>query len=291
MFTMNGGRFSRSSYLCLSPILLSMCSTDVWRSRRRRNSFLQFVAIFLACVTGVHSQEVSQGGKPASVRVHGQANLSVEPEQAQFDIGVVTQAATAKTAADQNTIQSDALVRQLAAAFPSASIKGINFSVNPSYQYPRDAAPAIAGYTASNTVRLILDDIPKLQTVIDIAIRSGANSINRLTFSLHNENSVRAKALAEAAHQARAAAEALAAALNLKLGRLLTVEEGQPVIVSPPRDFSFENLQSTTLAPVAAGAIDVHADVELTYELAPVADRSGANTPSAARPPAQAKRP
>jgi uncharacterized protein len=288
---MDGGRFSRSGYLCLSPILLSMCSPDVWSSRRRRKWLLRFVAIFLACLTAVHSQEISQRSKPATVRVHGQANLSVEPEQAQFDIGVVTQAVTAKAAAEQNTIQSDALVKQLAAAFPSASIKGINFSVNPHYQYPRDAAPTIAGYTASNTVRVILDDISKLQTVIDIAIRSGANSINRLTFSLRNENSVRAKALADAANQARAAAEALAATLNLRLGRLLTVEEGQPVVVSPPRDFSFENLQSTNLAPVAVGAIDVHGDVELTYELAPIADRSGAKAPSAARAPAQAKRP
>jgi hypothetical protein len=239
----------------------------------------------------VQSQELTQRDRTASVRVHGQANLAVEPEQAQFDIGVVTQAATAKAAADQNTIQSDALVKQLTTAFPSANIKSINFSVNPNYQYPRDAPPTIAGYTASNTVRLILDDISKLQTVIDIAIRSGANSINRLTFSLHNENTARAKALGEAANQAQAAAEALAASLNLKLGRLLTVVEGQPVVVSPPRDFSFENLQSTNLAPVAVGAIDVHADVELTYELVSVAERSGVKRSSAGRPPTPPKQP
>ena len=291
MATMNARRFSWTSHLCLSPILLSMCSFNGLRPRHRRKCILRFVVILLACVAAVQSQEAPQRSESASVRVHGQANLAVEPEQAQFDIGVVTQAATAKAAADQNTIQSDALVKQLATAFPSANIKSINFSINPNYQYPRDAPPTIAGYTAGNTVRLILDDISKLQTVIDIAIRSGANSINRLTFSLQNENAARAKALADAANQAQAAAEALAAALNLKLGRLLTVVEGQPVVVSPPRDFSFENLQSTNLAPVAVGAIDVHADVELTYELAPVAERFGAKRSSTGRSPTQAKQP
>jgi uncharacterized protein YggE len=234
---------------------------------------LRFAAILLAGVAVMQAQEPPQRSGLPSVRVHGQATLSVEPDQVQFDIGVVTQAPTAKAATDQNASRSNALVQELNAAFPSASIKGVNFSVNPNYQYPREGTPTIAGYTASNTVRLLLNDISRLQTIIDIAIKSGANSINRLTFTLRNENSVRAQALAGAARQAQAGAEALAASLQLKLGRLLTVDEGQPVIVSPPREISFEKLQSTNLAPISPGMIDVHADVDLTYEVAPAAER------------------
>jgi len=206
----------------------------------------------------------------SSVKVHGQATVSVEPDQAQFDIGIVTQAATAKAAADQNATQSDALVHELHSAFPSAVIKTINFSVNPNYRYPQDSAPTIAGYTANNTVRLLLGDISQIQKVIDIAIKSGANSINRLIFTVRNENAARARALAEAASQAQAGAEALAASLKLKLQRLLTVEEEQPVVVSPPREISFEKLQSTNLAPITPGMMDFHADVDLTYEIVPL---------------------
>lgn len=126
-------------------------------------------------------------------------------------------------------------------------------------------------------------NISSLQTVIDIAIKSGANSINRLTFTLRNETAVRAQALAGAANQAQNGARALAAALNLKLGRLLTVEEGQPVVVSPPREVTFEKLQSTNLAPISAGTIDAHADVDLTYELLPAAERSAGKGPPAPR--------
>lgn len=204
------------------------------------------------------------------VKVHGQATVSVAPDQAQFDIGVVTQAATAKAAADKNATQSDGLIRQLNAAFPAAVINTVNYSVNPNYRYPQDSVPTISGYTANNTVRILLSDISHVQTVIDIAIKSGANSINRLTFGLQNENLARAKALGEAANQAKAGAEALAVSLQLKLKRLLTVEEGQPVVVSPPREISFEKLQSTNLAPIVPGTIDVHADVDLSYEIVPV---------------------
>ena len=204
------------------------------------------------------------------VKVHGEATVSVAPDQAQFDIGVVTQAPTAKAAADQNATQSATLVKQLTASFPSAVINTINYSVNPNYRYPQNSAPIISGYTANNTVRILLNDLSRVQTVMDIAIKSGASSINRLQFSLQNENAARAKALGEAATQAKVEAEALASSLKLKLTRLLAVEEGQPVVVSPPREISFERLQSTNLAPIVPGTIDVHAEVDLSYEIVPV---------------------
>ena len=204
------------------------------------------------------------------VKVHGQATVSLVPDQAQFDIGVVTQASTAQAAADQNATQSDTLVKRLTGTFPAAVINTVNYSVNPNYRYPQNSAPVISGYTANNTVRILLNDLSRVQTVMDIAIKSGANSINRLQFSLQNENAARAKALGEAASQAKAGAEALASSLKLKLTRLLAVEEGQPVVVSPPREISFERLQSTNLAPIVPGTVDVHADVDLSYEIVPI---------------------
>jgi uncharacterized protein len=247
---------------------------------------MRFISIFLVCTAMLRAQRIPSITEPPSMRVHGEATVSVEPDQLQFDIGVVTQASTAKEATDQNDSQSKALILELRAAFPSASVRSINFSVNPNYHYPAEGPPTIAGYTASNTVRLLLNDISKLQSVIDIAIKSGAKSINRLTFTLQNENPVRAEAFAKAADQAQAGARALAAALKLKLGRLLSVEEGQPVLVSPPRQISFEDLSSTNVAPVSLGRIDVHADVNLTYEIVQGAEHPCQNSPSAAPSPA-----
>jgi hypothetical protein len=55
--------------------------------------------------------------------------------------------------------------------------------------------------------------------------------------------------------------------------KLISVEEGQPVILSPPREISFAKLQSTNLEPISPGTIDVHADVDLTYQAVPAAER------------------
>jgi uncharacterized protein len=237
--------------------------------------FLLVGIAHLVGIAAMQAQESPQKGGVSTLRVHGSSTLSVAPEQAQFDIAVVTQASTAKAATDQNTSQSNALIRALRAAFPQANVKGLNYSVNPNYEYPQGGTPSVAGYTANNTVRLLLDDLSQIQTVIGVSIQSGANSINRLSFTMRDENSARAQALAAAARQAQASAQALAGALKLKLAKLLTVDEGLPVIVSPPRELSFDKLQSTSLAPISPGLIDVHADVDLTYEVRSAAQPDG----------------
>lgn len=213
------------------------------------------------------TQEILSTGMP-SIRVHGESTVSAEPDQAQFDIGVETQGATAKEATDKNTAQTSSVVQELKNVVPPGDIKTINLSVNPNYVYPPGGGAAkITGYTANNTVRLQLSDIAMLHNVIEVAMKSGANSLNRLTFSLKNEEAVRAQALANAAEQARSGAIALTAALKMKLGRLIRVEEGQPVVVSPARQISFGRAQSTDMTPISPGRIDVHADVNLTYEI------------------------
>ncbi len=201
---------------------------------------MRSILIFVFAVAALQAQEIISAGGPPSIRVHGEATVSAEPDQAQLDIGVVTQAISAKAATDENAAQTKALIDELRGFVPGNAITTVNFSVNPNYRYPKEGSQAtITGYTANNTVRLRLDDISTLQKVIEVATRSGANSINRLTFTLKDEQGARARALGKAASQAQAGAQALAGSLKLRLGRLVRVEEGQPVIVSPARQISF----------------------------------------------------
>jgi uncharacterized protein YggE len=227
------------------------------------------VLLFSVWVLPAFGQDAARN-LPPYVRVHGEATLSAEPDQAQIDVGVITQGATAEAASDANSIQAKAVIDHLKTAAASATIKTVNFSVNPNYSYPKDGGtPTILGYTANNTVRLEVDDVSLVRKIIDAATRSGANNVNRLNFTLKDEKPYRARALGDAASQARASAEALAASLHLQLGRVLQVEEGQPVIVSPARQVEFARAESATETPISPGNIDVHASVNITFELRP----------------------
>ncbi len=230
---------------------------------------MRFAFLVLAVLAPLFAQETRAGAEWPSVRVHGESQVSAEPDQAEMDVGIVTQGATIDLASNQNTQRVNTVIESLRTLIPPANIKTVNFSINPNFRYPKEAAPVIQGYTASNTVRVTIDDLARLRKVIDLATKAGATSVNRLNFTMRSESekSVRARALGIAASQAEESAMALATALHLKLGRVMRIEEGQPVIVSPAPQIDFGKAQSSDMMPLSPGYIQVHANVNLTYEL------------------------
>src|SRR5579862_9792440 len=98
--------------------------------------------------------------RPPSVQANGDAVNQVKPDLAKLTIGVVTQAPSAQVAAAQNATQLQATLEKLRAALGSrGEIRTAGYSVTPNYQYPREGAPTIAGYTASNTVEVTTSDL------------------------------------------------------------------------------------------------------------------------------------
>lgn len=223
----------------------------------------------LACTAA--AQQITVPPSVPYVRVHGDATISQPPDRVQLDVGVISQGSTSQAAADLNAKQSKAVIDTLRQALPAGNIQTVNFSVNPNFKYPKDGSPpTILGYTANNTVRLQIDDLSLLRKLIDAATKAGASNVNRVNFALRDESKARGEALGRAAEQARAAAIALAERLHVKLGRLLRVEEEQPVIVSPGRQVEFSASPEAGTAgntPIEPGSIDVHASVSLTFEV------------------------
>jgi uncharacterized protein len=205
----------------------------------------------------------------SSIRVTGASTVTANPDRAHVDIGVVTQAPQSQAAVSQNARTFNAVMGALRKAFgPGADIKALSFSLNPEYQYHASGGtPTITGYTATNVVRVTIDDLGRLGDVIDTATRAGANRVPSIQFALRDEESVRTQALREAALKARSEADALAAALGLKVNRILTVEEGGPVVV-PMREVAFARAASASSATqIQPGAIEVNANVTLTVEV------------------------
>jgi uncharacterized protein YggE len=235
------------------------------------------VAVILACaVAGAPARAQPTPLSPvSSIRVTGDAKVTAKPDRVQIDIGVTTRAAQSQDAASQNARQVDAVLAAVRKATgPAAVLKTISYSLNPTYQYhPNGEEPTITGYSAVNVLQVTLDDLAKIGTVIDSATLAGANHVQGIQFTLRDQDAVRAEALRQAATRARAQAEVLAAALALKVVRVLSVEENSPRVVpvraymGAPRTTAI----TATATPVEAGTLDVTADVMLTVEVSPTA--------------------
>jgi uncharacterized protein YggE len=199
---------------------------------------------------------------PRSVRANGTASIFVNPDQAQIDATVTTQGMTAQIASSQNATQSAAVLSALTQLLGAgANIKTINYSVTPNYNYPPNGAiPVLIGFTASNTVEVVLTGVTTVGTVIDTAIQAGATSVTGIRFSLKDTEPSRRQALQQAALVAKSHADAMAGALGGTVGTVLVLQEGSSV---QPVTGTLTFSAGSTTTPIQSGLIEVSATVAL----------------------------
>lgn len=200
--------------------------------------------------------------------------MSDAPDRVYIDIGVTTQAQRSQAATSQNAARISAVVAAVKrASGPTVQLTTTEYAVSPSYHYPRGGGtPTIVGYTASNVVRVRLDDLTRIGRVIDAATEAGSNNVQDIRFALRDEQAARSEALRKAALNARQDAQALVDALGLRVVRILSVSEQSPRIAPAPvypQAMDMRLAAAAPATPVEAGSIDVNATVTLTVEVAP----------------------
>ena len=232
---------------------------------------LPIITALLIPLSAGYAQPVRDRPRPPSITVNGEATIAADPDQAQIDIGVTTQARSAPEASKDN---AERLARVLAEVKKflgkGDEVKTSGYALNPQYRYPQGGKPEIVGYTANNIVRIKttkLDDVGKM---IDAAMQAGANNVNRLVFTLKDEEAARLDALRQASAKAKAKAEAIAASLGLKIMRIASITEGersfQPIFRQAPMARA-EALAAQAPTPVEPGTVDVRSTVSLTAEV------------------------
>jgi uncharacterized protein YggE len=227
-----------------------------------------FLALLGVLAASAAAQDTNEK-LPPSIRTTGEAVVTAQPDRARIDVGVTTQASNSQTAASQNAQKLEAALTRLRTLLGAgADIKTISYTLQPDYRYPQGGGePTIAGYTATNIVRVTVDDLTKVGSVIDTATEAGANRIQQLEFTVRDERPLEAQALREAAARARQKADALAGALGVRVTRVLNVSESGAVAV-PPRVFAYAKAEAAS-TPIEPGTIEVRASVTLTVEIAP----------------------
>jgi len=250
------------------------------KTGRGRSTALGVVALlFVLCVgvavgrgsapdvvkaAGAESDGAVSGG---SISVNGQATVKVAPDTVSFGLGVQSQAATAGEAMDQCSEAMTRIVNALVTAgVPKTAIQTANISLYPQYDYGKEGSSGrIVGYQASNqlTVTWTRLDIGKLGDVIDAAVKAGANTVSGISFSVADTQSLYLQAIGEAVRDARAKADALAAAAGVKVGAVKNMSldsySGGPVIMKSLQAGAAEAV------PVEPGTVEIQVSVHVEY--------------------------
>lgn len=234
---------------------------------------------------GAASPAMAQIMSPGPVVAPGNAVLTLSadgrstrvPDLAVFSAGVTTQAKTASAALSENAEQMNKVIAALkASGIAERDIQTSNLSVNPVYGQPRADAngnvsgdPVIIGYQATNQVEVKQRKIGNYGKTIDTLVNAGANQVSGPSFQLDNPDAASDEARIEAMKKARARAELYAKAAGLTVKRILTISESGGY--APPQPMVMyaraEAMMAKAPSPVAAGEVQVGANVTVTFEL------------------------
>jgi uncharacterized protein YggE len=217
--------------------------------------------LFLALLLAV---SVAGAQTPNSIQASGSATRSLQPDMAQLNIGVVTQAATAGAAADQNATTTDAVIKALQGVLATTgTIETLYYSISPRYTNS-GGQQTLVGYVVTNTLKVTTRDVNRVGRLIDAGNGAGANSVSGPFYGLQNPDPEVQQALAAASRQALAHAAAMASGLGGRVGAVISAQEGSTL-----RPFLDSSGAATTsvATPIQTGNVSVTANVTVTVAL------------------------
>ena len=221
-----------------------------------------------AAIAGVGRPEEArseQGTPTRGITVNASGDVETTPDRAALELGVQTDAASAKAALSQNAERLRRVIDALRkAGVAKDDLRTSNVSLWP--QHDPDGT-TVTGYEAQSTVAAELD-VAKAGAAIDAAVGAGANVVGGPSLSVSERDALYRKALENAVEAARAKAEAIADAAGVKLGRVTAVVESAGYEEPPPMPYAMRAAETAEATPIEPGKQAIEATVTVTFALA-----------------------
>jgi len=238
------------------------------------SALLLILIIFIGALTRNALREHSFIGRTVeqiyTITIDGQGKVTAIPDIAQISLGIETQRSQVAAAQQENTSKMNKLIIQLKELdIDEVDIKTTNYNIYPRYNY-NEGTRILQGYVVSQNVTVKVRDLDSVGVVLELAGQSGVNQLGGLSFTIDEPEDLRQEAREKALENAREKAEALAKVAGVKLGRLVSFNEGGGAI-PPPIFREYATLEvgiGGGAAPdVQPGSQDIEISVSVTYEV------------------------
>ncbi len=220
------------------------------------------VGLYASVVGGTGAKSSSQEQKGISVT--GSASSLVTPDTASIDLGVLTQAATAREASEKNTASMNAVISALKSlGLQDKDIRTSLLSIQPVYSSKDGGMPVIMNYSASNNVRITTKMLDKLGDIVDRSVAAGANQVSGISFEVSEEKQmqIRDELIANAVKDAKEKADKLAENLQVRIIGVRTSSIGE---ISQPMPLPL-GIADKTVTPIFPGESRIEMSVQVTY--------------------------
>ncbi|MDD0852821.1 SIMPL domain-containing protein [Halobacteriovorax sp. GB3] len=204
----------------------------------------------------------------SSVVVDGISQVFTTSDLASLSFSVETQNKDSLIAQDENSKIMNKALKGLKNKFKikEIDIKTSRYQLNPYYSYPRGKAPVFEGMKIHNEMTVSIKKIDDISTIINFLTKKGVTKIGAINFSSSKSDLVQVQALEMAFDNAKDKADRLAKRAQLKLGKVLKIEEsfersGMP---SPVR---YEMKAMSSAPAIEKGSVGVVAKVRVEFEM------------------------
>ncbi len=207
-----------------------------------------------------------------TIRVTGEGKVQAVPDMARVSFSILTSHEDQVEALNENNKKADQVITYLKEqGVEEKNIQTIGFNVQPIYdRHPETfVRDKIIRYEVSNRVEVELKDLEKANTIIDGAIRSGANRVNNFQFLIEDETELRKQAREKAVKEAEEKAQEIASVLKVKIGRIIDFSESRDYYVMPMRGMAMDMVAEASVPdlPLEPGENEITVRVTIDYEI------------------------
>jgi uncharacterized protein YggE len=244
--------------------------------------------IAVGCVGCAHGRVISVAQSDRGISVMGVGKASAPPDIARTSIGVEVRSPDVQQATNDATARMNAVtqaIKQLGIA--DKDLRTHSFSIgfeqeqNPPTPVPaaptRGAASTAAApapeqpatprgyYRVSNMLEVTIRDLNAVGRVLQAATSAGANNVWGINFEIENTDTLKVQARAQAVQRAQQAAAELAQLAGVKLGKVISVNEGDSDGGGGPVLMSMRSANADV--PIERGEITVSYGVRVLYDV------------------------
>ena len=238
-------------------------------------SILAVPALSACGGTTLEAQAVQFSSQPQGIWVTGIGEVSIVPDIATLNLGIVSQE---KTVAEAQAKATDAITKVMKALTDSGiaqkDIQTGSFRIDQRTRWDdMKQTETITGYHVSNMLIVKVRAIDKVGTIIDSAINAGGDliRINGISFSVEEPSKYYQQVREKAMNAAKTKAEDLARLGGIKLGKPTYISENAQY---EPVYRTYANVADSVAIPAAMGATPISAGetkitltIQVTYSI------------------------
>lgn len=204
-----------------------------------------------------------------TLTVSASGQVEATPDRVILPVQVESRDRSLAVAKQHNDRMTDRVLK-IAAEYKISKekVKTSGMYINPQYRWENNKQ-IMEGYVVSRSMQITLDVIDQVERLIAALTEAGIDQIHGMQFTLSDPDALESDARKLAVRKASAKAAELAAAAGVKLGKVLSIQQGGENGVPPPVIMAARAMEMQASAPPAPtpGSVTIDQQVSIVYEL------------------------